>query len=257
MKLPFISKMLLPVFFSVLLFSCNKQTLDDFQNEPLSNYMPLQVGKSITYRIDSLVFTNFGRNEETHSYLVKHIIDAQINDNIGRPSYRVYRYTNDVNASGPWIPTGSYFITPLKSSIEVIDDNLRFIKLYLPVSEKTTWKGNKYLAPNPYNTLYSFSNDDDMQDWDYKYDTESTTFSYDGNNYSNVCTVEEDDESFNVPIVNPNAYASYTRSVERYSKDIGLIYREYSMWEYQPNTGGNSGGYKVGFGIKMWMVDHN
>ncbi len=256
MRSQFLNRILLLVLLPVLFFSCNKQTLENFQNEPLSDYLPLQAGKYITYRVDSLVFTNFGRNEETHSYLVKHIIDAQITDNLGRPSYRVFRYTNDTTASGPWIPTGSYFVTPLKSDIEVIEDNLRFIKLHLPISEKTKWKGNKYLSPSPYSTLYSFSNDDDIQDWDYQFDTEDSTFSYGGKNYSSVCSVEEANESFNVPITNQAAYASYTRAVERYSKNIGLIFRDYTMWEYQPYTG-SGGGYQVGFGIKMWMVDHN
>src|SRR5574338_1477326 len=216
-----ISRLLLWALLPFLFFSCDKQTLENFQNEPLSDYMPVQVGKYITYRVDSLVFTNFGRNQETHSYLVKHIIDAQIPDNLGRPSFRVFRYTNDTTASGPWIPTGSYFITPLNGDIELIEDNLRFIKMHLPISDNTTWKGNKYLARDPYNSLYSFSNDDDMQDWDFQYDTEDSTFSYGGKNYSSVCNVEEANESFNVPINNPNAYASYTRAVERYSKNIG------------------------------------
>lgn len=251
-----LSRIILLVLLPAILFSCNKQTLEDFQNEPLSDYMPLQVGKYITYRVDSLIFTNFGRDEETHSYLVKHVIDAQITDNLGRPAFRVFRYTNDVDGSGRWEPTGSYSITPLKDRIEVTEDNLRFIKLLLPLSDKTTWKGNKFLGPSPYSTLFSFSNDDDMQDWDYQYNMDDTNFSYEGKSYSDVCTVEEADESFNVPINNPAAYASYTKAEEKYSKGIGLIYRDYSMWEYQPNTG-SSGGYRVGFGIKMWMVDHN
>lgn len=249
--------LLLLLSFPILFFSCDKQTLENFQNEPLSDYLPVQTGKYITYRVDSLIFTNFGRDQETHSYLIKHVISAQITDNLGRPSYRVYRYTNDTTVSGPWIPTGSYFITPLNGSIELIEDNLRVIKMHLPISDNSTWKGNKYLAPNPYNTLYNFSNDDDMQDWDFQFDTEDSTFSYGGYNYSSVCNVEEDNESFNVPINNPSAYASYTRAVERYSKNIGLIFRDFTMWEYQPNTGGGGGGYQVGFGIKMWMVDHN
>ncbi len=110
-------RLLFWAFIPLLFFSCDKQTLENFQNEPLSDYIPLQTGKYITYRIDSTVFTNFGRNEETHSYLVKHVIDAQIPDNLGRPSYRVFRYTNDTTASGPWIPTGSYFITPLMETL--------------------------------------------------------------------------------------------------------------------------------------------
>ncbi|HEY9663211.1 MAG TPA: hypothetical protein V6C65_32600, partial [Allocoleopsis sp.] len=82
-------------------------------------------------------------------------------------------------------------------------------------------------------------------------------FSYKGNNYTDVYTVEEADESFNVPITSPGSYGSKSRSVEKYAKAIGLVYREYELWEYQPNTGGTGGPYKTGFGITMWMIDHN
>jgi len=42
--------------------------------------MVLQPGKYITYRLDSLVFTNFGKNTEIHKYQMKHEIDAELVD---------------------------------------------------------------------------------------------------------------------------------------------------------------------------------
>ncbi|MFI5133769.1 MAG: hypothetical protein ACHQEB_05505 [Chitinophagales bacterium] len=254
MRFRLINQLCLGVLIVSVFFSCTRQT-EVFHTDALSIYIPLQVGKYITYRVDSTVFTNFGRNEEIHSYQVKHVIDAQITDNLGRPSYRVYRYIRDTAATQSWAPNGTYFITPLTDQVELIEDNLRFIKLHLPVVEGNSWKGNKYLPPDPYISLYSFSNDDDMEDWDFYFDTLDSPFSYGGKNYTDVYSIEEASDSINVP-VNPAAYASMTRAVEKYSKNIGLVYREYTMWEYQPNTGG-PGGYKIGFGIKMWMIDHN
>jgi hypothetical protein len=72
-----------------------------------------------------------------------------------------------------------------------------------------------------------------------------------------VVTVEQIDEAFNVPITNPGFYASRSRAVDRYAKGIGLVYKELELWEHQPNTGGAGGPYKTGFGITMWMIDHN
>ena len=247
------------VFFGAIIafifFSCTKKT-ETFQTEPLSNYIPLIAGKYITYEVDSTVFTNFGRNTAIHKYQVKHVIDALITDNLTRPSFRVFRYIRDSAGTQSWIPNGSYFITPLADQYELIEDNLRFIKLHLPVRDDNSWKGNKYLPPDPYGPLYNFSNDDAMDDWDFYFDTFEPAFSFGGKNYTNVYSIEEANESINVPITNPTAYASKTRSVEKYSKNIGLVYREYEMWEYQPNPGGPSP-YKTGFGIKMWMIDHN
>ncbi len=236
------------------IISCNEK--EEFITDQVSEYIPLQSGKYITYRVDSIRFTNFGRNTEIFKYQVKHVIDSLLKDNLGRPSYRINRFIRDSAGLLAWQPAGVYSITPLKDQVEVIEDNLRFIKLHLPLRDGFSWKGNKFLPPDPYGSLYNFSNDDNMEDWDYYFDGESTSFSFGGKNYDNVFTVEQVNESFNVPITDPSAYAARSRSVERYSKDIGLVYRELELWEYQPNPGGPSP-YKIGFGIKMWMIDHN
>lgn len=254
-------RIIFTLFISSFLFSCNEK--EEFATEELKDYIPLIPGKYITYRLDSMVFTNFGRTTEIHKYQVKHVIDALITDNLGRPSYRIYRFIRDsVDATSwtpaqPWANSGTYFITPLSDQAELIEDNLRIIKLHLPIKATFSWKGNKYLPTDPYGQLYNFSNDDNMADWDFYYDGTGSSFSYKGYSYSNVQTIEESDESFNVPITVPTAYASKSRSVEKYSKNIGLVYREYELWEYQPNTGNPAGPYKTGFGIIQWMIDHN
>lgn len=255
MKILSTSRLVLLAFASSLFFSCNEK--EDFTTEALADYMPLSVGKFITYRIDSMVFTNFGRSTEIHKYQVKHQVDALITDNLGRPTYRIFRFIRDTAGTQPWQPAGTYYITPLSDQAEIAEDNLRFIKLHLPFRDGFTWKGNKFLPTDPYGSLFNFSNDDNMEDWDYFYDGQPSSFSYKGINYSNVYSIEEVDESFNVPITSPGSYAAKSRSVEKYSRNIGLVYREYELWEYQPNTGGSGGPYKTGFGITMWMIDHN
>lgn len=243
-------------FISISLFSCKTET-EDFTTDQIKDYMPLTVGKYISYRLDSLVFTGFGRTIETHRYQVKDQVDALITDNLGRPSYRVYRYLRDSLGITPWQASGTYFITPLSDQIETVEDNLRFIKLHLPMKDNFSWKGNRYMPSEPYYPQYPFNNDISIQDWDFYYDGGSSSFSYRGNVYSDVYTVEEQADSSNVPISSPGSYASKSRAIEKYSKNIGLVYREYELWDYQPNTGLPGGPYYTGFGIKKWMIDHN
>ena len=237
------------------LFSCSSKT-EDFISEPLSDYIPLQTGKYITYRLDSLVFTNFGRNTEIRRYRVKHVVDAQIADNQGRPSYRIFTYLSDSTGTQAWTPNGSYFVTPLTNQIEATENNFRFIKLHLPLKEGYEWRGNMYLPDEPYISAYDFSNDQDIKDWVYYYEPFEPAFSYRNQNYTDVFTVEQQDDASNAPVTDPSNYGSMTRSVEKYSKDIGLVFRKYELWEYQPNPSGPSP-FKLGFGIVMWMVDHN
>ena len=54
--------------------------------EDTSEYQPLSVGKFMTYRLDSTVFVNFGRDEEIRSFEEKHIVDAEFYLNAVSPS---------------------------------------------------------------------------------------------------------------------------------------------------------------------------
>lgn len=239
----------------LLLAGCIKT--EDFQTEKIADYLPTVVGKYIIYRVDSTVFTNFGRTTEIHSYQEKNIIDAQVNDGLGRPGYRVFRYLRDTAGTQPWKPSGSYFIVPLANSAEVVENNLRFVKLVLPITQDNTWKGNRFLPDEAYSSFYSFNNDLDMATWDYTYTSLGETISLNGKTINDVLTVNGIDDQFNVPVTDPSVFAYINRAQEKYAKGIGLVYQELTMWEYQPNTGGQGGGFRIGFGVKRSMMDHN
>ncbi|SRR5258706_2175077 len=236
----------------ISLFSCSHKS-EEFVSEKLSDYLPLQSGKYITYRLDSLIYTSFGTVAETHRYQAKYVVDALITDNLGRPSYRVYTYIRDSAGTQSWTASGTYFVTPLADQLELIEDNFRFIKLHMPITEGFQWKGNSYLAFHPYAPAYNFTNDGDIQDWEFTYDPIDTDISYRGNNYKDVLTVEEADDQANVPVTNPNDIGYQTLSLEKYAKGIGLVFRKHILWDYQPYPTA----HYTGFGITLWMIDHN
>ncbi|MGE5518454.1 MAG: hypothetical protein ACM3VS_00920 [Candidatus Dadabacteria bacterium] len=237
----------------VVVAACNKQT-ETYPSDSVADYLPLQTGKYITYRLDSTVFTNFGITTEVHSYQEKNVVDAQITDAAGKPSYRILRYLRAANASATdgWSASGSYFVTLDSNKAEVVENNLRIIKLSKPVVKHFSWKGNSYLAPDPYSSIYNFDNDKYMPDWDYTYTGVGETTNINGKPYNNVIIVQAIADSINVPITVPAAYARINKSIDQYSKGLGLINQELTMWEYQPN-----GRYMVGFGVKRSIIDHN
>jgi hypothetical protein len=184
------------------------------------------------------------------------VVDDIVTDNEGRPSYRIYRYIRDSAGTEEWQNNGTYFITPLEDQVEVVEDNLRFVKLQEPFRDGFSWKGNQYLPTDAYESFgFAFSNDNNIRNWDFTYNLFDNFFEYEGYEYNDVYTVEEEDYADNVPIVLPQQYANRTRSVEKYSKDIGLVYREYELWEYQPTSGAYP--FYIGFAIRLWMIDHN
>lgn len=252
------SKNLIPCLaalaFAFSFTSCEKKT-EEFTTEAIADYLPLAVGKYITYRLDSTVFTNFGTVTEIHRYQVKHVVDAQVPDNLGRPSYRIVRYLRDSLGTQPWTENGTYFITALTDQVEVIEDNLRYIKLHLPLKVNNDWKGNKYLSDDPFGSLYTFDNDNNMNDWDYNIESLDPSITIAGNPVSDVFTVFQIDESFNAPVTDPRFFGQRTLAKEQYAKNIGLVTRDLILWEFQPAS--SQPAHYSGFGIKMWMIDHN
>ncbi|MDB5196616.1 MAG: hypothetical protein JWP88_987, partial [Flaviaesturariibacter sp.] len=56
-------------------------------------------------------------------------------------------------------------------------------------------------------------------------------------------------------ITSVSAFASRSFARDKIAKGIGLISQEYILWEYQPNPNGTP--YKIGFGVKRTILDHN
>jgi hypothetical protein len=122
----------------------------------------------------------------------------------------------------------------------------------LPFKLNTDWKGNKYLSDDPYASLYTFSNDEGMNDWDYSMDDFDESVILGGQTIDDVYTIFHIDDKLNAPVIDFGSGGWRSYSTEKYAKNIGLITRDLILWEYQPNPG-----FKTGFGIKMWMIDHN
>ncbi len=186
--------------FSLLACENKTEELDGapYQPERLKELVPLQVGKYIIYRLDSTVFTNFGRNEEIHTYQEKHLVDAEIQDNTGRTSYRIFRFLRDTDGTQAWTSAGTYVITVLDNKVEVVDNNQRVVKLVTPVKEGTAWKGNQYLPEEPFRDWYSFANDNAMHLWEFKIDKINEALELNGGNFTNVVSVTQADTR-NVP----------------------------------------------------------
>jgi hypothetical protein len=248
----------------LLLSSCNRtETLESLT---LDELVPLKAGKYITYRLDSLVFTNAGKITETHRYRVRHTVDRQSVDNQNRPTWIVITQITDSLGVGPWVQNGTYTITQVDKRLEVTENNLRVIKLNLPTIQDFTWKGNTYLPDRPYNPEFPISIDANMSLWEFKFESVNGSETIGGNQLNDVTTVFHIDESENVPMKTDTSFASRELSVEKYAKNVGLVFREFQLWENQPRprtTGTPPNAIttydpvRIGFGVKMWMIDKN
>lgn len=246
------------VFLSVLaLYACKKQDTSINKGQ-LTEYLPLQPGKYIHYRLDSMRFVDFGQRDTIVSYDARDVIDGELTDNLGRTTYRVIRYLRDISSTNveDYIAKLTYFVTPTGESVELQENNLKYQKLRLPVNEGFNWHGNTYLPSTPFYEIYQFSNDEDIQLWDYTYSYVNEPMTINDVTYDSTVTVQQVADSSNVPIEFPDGLAYKNYWTESYAKNIGLIYREAVMWEYQPPNAGNPG-FRSGFGITLSIIDHN
>ena len=239
-------------FLFLALASCTKKN-ENFTLESINDYFPLQVGKYITYDLDSIVVTNFNQELMIKHYQAQYRVNAEVTDNLGRAAFTISRYVR-TDSTQPWTINNIFTAVPTGKSIEFIEDNLRFIKLIMPVKEGFSWKGNSYLPTFPY-PMYQSTGTDFMEDWDYTYDSVGVPLTINSITIENSLKVNEVNDIHGDPTLQPDQYAYKSYSVEKYAKGIGLIYREFFLWEYQPPYT-ISPGY-TGFGVKMSMIDHN
>jgi hypothetical protein len=245
-----------------LVLAACESSVEDFEGVPASDFAPLQPGKYFIYQLDSMVFTQQGRKQEFHKYQEKQLVDAIITDNLGRPSYRMFRYLRDSAGTNAWVPTGTFLITATQEAVEYVESNRRIVRLGGPVSTGRTWKGGRYLnyfalggSSDPYSPEFNFLNDDDMFDWNYSVEGTGETVDVGGKTYSDVATVVGIDHTVNVPVTDPTVYATRSLSIDKFARNIGLVYQELTLWEYQPNPSGVP--FMAGFGVTRKLIEHN
>ncbi|MGG9960503.1 hypothetical protein [Ferruginibacter sp. SUN106] len=225
---------------SLVTFSACKKTTEKFPTAPLSDYFPLAVGKYITYSLDSIVYyDNFGTSASTKSYQVKQVVDAQITDNLGRPGYRIIRYIRSTPTAA-WVADNTFMAINTGTTLEWVENNLRFMKLKEPIQQDYTWKGNSYINTNsqtPYLKYYD--------DWDYYYDSLNMP--------AKIGTLTVD-STIKVSEIDDQTAIDRTFSEAKYAKGIGLVYRNFLYW----NKGNANGTYSDNsYGVILKMIDHN
>ncbi|HEY9177958.1 MAG TPA: hypothetical protein VIN07_09720 [Flavipsychrobacter sp.] len=241
-SLPFL---LLALAFTVTMFSCKKP--DDRPAPPQAEqeYYPLEKGKWVLYDVDSTIWDDVFCIERHYAYQVMHRVADTFIDAQERPSYRVETYIRK-KVQDAWQSHSVFYVTNTKVTLEMVYDQLRFIKMVFPISEGETWKGNNYiLTKDPEYTFYS--------DWNYQYKKVEESFNTGYKVFDNTVTVEHVDQAVSDPEVFPETYAARTSSREVYASGVGMVYREYIRWTYDPNTTK----CRKGNGVVMRAVDHN
>jgi hypothetical protein len=229
-------KLALALLVIVVVSSCDKT--ETFKAVSIADYFQLSVGKYVTYSLDSIVYyKNFGQTASTNSYQVRFVAENYLNDAQGRQSTRIVRYIRK-NATDPWIPDNTFTATNLGNTIEFVENNMRFVKLASPIRQDYSWKGNRYIDVTSSALQY-------LDGWDYTYDSVNVPHKI------GVLTL---DSTIKVMQIDNRTAIDRTFSEEKYTKGIGLTYRNFLYW----NNGTTAGNFTDNsYGIVMRMIDHN
>lgn len=239
---------LIIVVTAVFLSSCEKT--DTFNSAALKDYIPTITGKYIVYNLDSTKFINFGTKDTVISYQVKFLVDAAITDNLNRPAYRVFRFIRKT-AADSWQPDNSFMIVNTATSIEFVENNMRYIKMKQPIRNDFSWKGNVYIDAYSAESEFKY-----LDDWEYTYENINEPLTLGAFTLDSTVTVNQRDEIVGNPS-NVLSYSEVNIGVEKYAKNIGLVYKNFFHKEYQPPTTSGGTGYALGYGVKLTMIDHN
>jgi len=214
---------------TILLQGCKKQNAT--LNLPqLADYYPMQSGKVLIYREDSTHLDVTAMVLLVNSYLIKDSIGTVFNDNTGRPSYPIYRFITDTLSSAPWQALYTYYVTATTNNVEVVDDNnLRFIKLVEPLTDSFTWNGNSHIDTKSATSPYQY-----MDGWNYIYRSVNMPFTVLEGNIDSTVTILQDDNTSPPGPFDATNYQQRIYSLEVYGKGIGLIYKNFLYWTWQP-----------------------
>lgn len=190
-----------------LLFSCSKKKVPEDSSLLGLDYYPTELGKFVIYDVDSTVYADLPKDTLVYKYRIKEKFVESFTDNLGQPAIRIERSIKRFNPlksydSIPWTIKETWMMNATKSSVQVVESNLRFTKLIFPIQEKVSWNANAH------NTLGT-------QEYTYDYIDRQETIGT--RNLSNVLLVKQKDYK---------TLISYEYYTEKYAKGVGLVSRE-------------------------------
>ena len=237
----------------IALAACKEKKIE-LTSPSLNEYWKPAIGKYITYRLDSTVTTNFGLALTVKSYRVRDVVDAEITDGIGRKAYRIFRTITDTNGVAPYKANATFYTVPVGTDwIEHVENNLRFMKLRRPVRDGFEWKGHSFIDASSINSPVRY-----LADWNYTYKNTALPYTVLGKKFDNTVTILQRDETIPEGPFVPTAYKQRNFGIEVYAKGVGLIYKEFLHYIYQPPTPSRNGYYEdESYGVKLQVIDYN
>jgi hypothetical protein len=239
--------------FFLLAFAACDSTVEDFDPSKFGfDYYPLEVGRTWTYQVDSIIYDDDGATViETSSQIKEEIVDNFI-DEAGETIYRIERFWRSDDQSS-WQITDVWVSYTNDSQAFKTEENLKFIKFVFPAAAGTRWNGNIFFDQT--STIITVSGESlaMFRGWDeYRITDLDQTEEVGGISYDKVATVLQTDDREENTV--ERRYA-----MEKYAKGVGLIYKENIILDSQQSQSAAPWTEKAekGFILKQTLIEYN
>jgi len=239
-------KGLIACLFILTIYSCTKSK-EEYRGDSGRDFFPLTIGRQVIYDVDSIIWDDFDCSLDTNHYQVRWTVADTFRDNQNRLSYTINTDIRNDN-SLPWNVHRVLYATPTAASIEYMEDNLRFVKLIFPMENGRSWDGNALISKTADNSIF------EGEEWNYQYTSLNESFDNGLKTFDSTVTIQAIDETINDPGTSPDSYASKLFSREVYGKNVGMVYREFIHWIYDPTSGPRC---RNGSAVIMRAIEHN
>lgn len=243
-----VSTFLFPIVLMWMLPSCKPSTIDPIDVFEGKNFYPIEVGKFVEYKVDSTIYDDFTGLVYIRTSYIKEIIDTAFTDLQGRKNNYVIRYYKS-HIDSNYEFRNVFYVNNNESTIEVVDGNLRFVKLIFPITFKGSWEGNKYI---------SSTNTSDPNNWYlnwlYKYENFDKPLQLDSLQFAKTVTVLQNNFQDGDTSGANTLFADFSYSREQYARNIGLVAKDIAKINKDQAI---SNGKRKGFIVKMQAIAHN
>ncbi|MEM8524080.1 MAG: hypothetical protein AAGG68_05540 [Bacteroidota bacterium] len=243
--------LILFLFLTLILFACKEETLSPKEVQVGYEYYPLEVGKFLTYQVDSIVFDTVGTEVfvDTSSTLVREAIVDSYEGEQGQEIFAIER-SERKGEEEEWEIKDVYATYRTDAQAVRTEENLTFIKMIFPVSRGKNWEGVGFDKGK--RVIIAGESIEMFKNWESVVSKVGEPLFLGNFAFDDVTTIE----------VARDTNAIELRSgFEQYAKGIGLVYRELSILNTQ-NTFADSvltWGEKAqeGFLLYQQLIDHN
>ena len=200
---------------SLLYISCNEE---EVSIETLINdtpYYPTHIGHYNEYLIQEIAFYDEGRSVDTFSYYTNEKVVGTATDQLGTNLYLIDQYMRH-NDSEDWVYHNRITVAFRDNQLIRTEGNIPLIKMSLPANLDKNWLSTSLFDPS-IEIMIKGEPIDYYKSWQSRYLTLDESEMINGVTYESTHTIQLADLENRLE----RRYA-----IEKYAKDIGLIYSE-------------------------------